>query len=95
MQGKFPVAPHNVEAASETPGNNIQTRSLVVLNALGFIGFKVLGVAGNYQVNKNNLNNHQLGILSRSISNWDLNVLINREVFLKVSILFSGVYVDS
>ena len=52
FQGKFPVAPHNVEARSDTPGNNIQTRSLVVLNALGFIGFKVLGVAGTCQVNK-------------------------------------------
>ena len=50
FQAKFP---QNVEAGSDTPGNNIQTRSLVVLNALGFIGFKVLGVAGTCQVNKN------------------------------------------
>ena len=40
----------NSENGSTNHGYNIQTTSIVVLNALGFIGFKVIAVAGTVEV---------------------------------------------
>ena len=50
FQGKFQFIRKNGENGLTQHGYRIETSPLVVLNALGFIGFKVIAVAGTFQV---------------------------------------------
>ena len=50
IQGKFQSIRKNGDHGFTQHGYRIDASPLVVLNALGFIGFKVISVAGSFQV---------------------------------------------
>ena len=52
FQGKFQFVRKNGETGHTQHGYRVEASPLVVLNALGFIGFKVIAVAGTHQVAK-------------------------------------------
>ena len=50
MQIKFPDLSRNADNGYSKHGYTTASTATVIINALGFVGFKVISVAGNSQV---------------------------------------------